>query len=68
MFIAGKFEEVYPPDIEDYVFISDHACTKTQILEAEMMIVTALNFDFTRPLPAHFLRRVCKAAQVLEHY
>ncbi|XP_055335123.1 G2/mitotic-specific cyclin-B-like isoform X2 [Paramacrobiotus metropolitanus] len=62
MFVAGKFEEVYPPDLEDYVYISDQACTKNQILDCEMMMVNALNFDFTRPLPVHFLRRCCKAA------
>ena len=64
MFIASKFEEVYPPELEDFVFIADQACSKQQILETEQMICAALNFDFTRPTPAHFLRRCCKAAQV----
>ncbi|XP_055348958.1 uncharacterized protein LOC129595852 [Paramacrobiotus metropolitanus] len=62
MFIAGKFEEVYPPEVGDYVYISDEACSRKQILDCEMMMVNALNFDFTRPLPVHFLHRVCKAA------
>ncbi|OQV19529.1 G2/mitotic-specific cyclin-B2 [Hypsibius exemplaris] len=62
MFIASKFEEVYPPELDDFVYIADNSCTKEQILEAEMMITNQLNFDFTRPSPVHFLRRICKAA------
>lgn len=64
MFIAGKFEEVYPPDLEDYVFISDNGCSREEIVEMEMTIASALDFDFTRPLVSHFIRRCCKAAKV----
>ncbi|GAV03000.1 hypothetical protein RvY_13491 [Ramazzottius varieornatus] len=63
MFIASKFEEVYPPELEDFVFIADQACSKQQILETEQVVCAALQFDFTRPSAAHFLRRCCKAAQ-----
>ncbi|OQV20997.1 putative G2/mitotic-specific cyclin-B2 [Hypsibius exemplaris] len=62
MFIASKFEEVYPPELDDFVFISDSACSRSQILETEMMITNALDFDFSRPHTSHFLRRVSKAA------
>lgn len=62
MFIASKFEEVYPPELEDYVFIADNACSKIQIVETEMIMANALNFDFTRPCATQFVRRCCKAA------
>ena len=33
MFIACKFEEIYAPDIKDFVFVCDKAYSKQEILE-----------------------------------
>lgn len=63
LFIASKFEEVYPPEVADFAYIADNACTKAQILETELVISHTLNFDFTRPNSNHFVRRCSKAAQ-----
>ncbi|ETN58227.1 cyclin b [Anopheles darlingi] len=35
MFIASKYEELFPPDIQDFVFITDDTYEKYQILEME---------------------------------
>jgi len=64
MFIAAKYEEMYAPEIGDFVYITDNAYTQNQIRETEIKIMTVLKFDMGRPLPLHFLRRNSKAGQV----
>ncbi|KAM8816596.1 G2/mitotic-specific cyclin-B1 [Rhynchonycteris naso] len=64
MFIASKYEEMYPPEIGDFAFVTDNTYTKLQIRQMEMKILRALNFGVGRPLPLHFLRRASKIGEV----
>lgn len=61
MFVAAKYEEMYPPEINDFVYITDNAYTKSQIRNMEMLMLEALNFAVGKPLCLHFLRRNSKA-------
>ena len=42
LLIAGKYEEIYPPHIEDYVNITDRAYTRQDVLEMERAILSQL--------------------------
>ncbi|XP_019373298.1 PREDICTED: G2/mitotic-specific cyclin-B1 isoform X2 [Gavialis gangeticus] len=64
MFVASKYEEMYPPEIGDFAFVTDNAYTKLQIRQMEMKILKALDFSLGRPLPLHFLRRASKIGEV----
>ena len=69
MFIASKVEEMYAPEINDFVYITDNAYTAAEIRQMELRMLNTLGFNFSRPLPLHFLRRNSKAADVdvLQH-
>merc|ERR1719412_557325 len=64
MLIAAKYEEIYAPEVKDFVYITDRAYTERQILKMEVDILRVLKFDLGRPLPLHFLRRASKAGGV----
>ncbi|XP_067838244.1 G2/mitotic-specific cyclin-B1-like isoform X3 [Heptranchias perlo] len=63
MFVASKYEEVYPPEIGDFVIITDDAYSSAQIRQMERCILKKLNFSLGKPLPLHFLRRASKVAE-----
>ncbi|CAL1297814.1 unnamed protein product [Larinioides sclopetarius] len=64
MFIASKYEEMYAPDISDFVYITDSTYSKSDILKMEKVILKSLDFNLSKPLPLHFLRRNSKAGNV----
>lgn len=39
MLIATKYEEIYPPQLKDFVYITDNQCDANSILEMEMNIL-----------------------------
>lgn len=63
MLIASKFEEIYAPEVNDFVFITDTAYSYQEILDMEIEILNTLQFDINHPLPLHFLRRASKAGK-----
>lgn len=63
MFVASKYEEMYVPAIEDFVYMTDNTYTKSEIRQMEINILKTLDFMFGKPLPLHFLRRFSKAGQ-----
>lgn len=55
MFIAAKYEEIYPPDVGEFVYITDSTYTKTQVLRMEQLILKVLKFDLCVPTTTIFL-------------
>ncbi|CAN0317048.1 unnamed protein product, partial [Hapterophycus canaliculatus] len=64
MLLASKYEEIYPPQIRDLVFITDRAYNRDQILEMESTMANALEFRLTVPTIYCFLLRYLKVGPV----
>jgi cyclin B len=57
MFIAAKFEEIFPPQVRDIVAYCDRAYTVEDILNMEGKILSTLQFNIHNTSPYRFLER-----------
>eukprot|EP01094_Clydonella_sp_ATCC50884_P012835 TRINITY_DN23123_c0_g1_i1.p1 TRINITY_DN23123_c0_g1~~TRINITY_DN23123_c0_g1_i1.p1 ORF type:complete len:434 (-),score=177.45 TRINITY_DN23123_c0_g1_i1:44-1282(-) len=62
MLVACKFEEIYLPQIDDFVYLCAEAYTRKDFLRMEGIILFTLDFNLAVPTQLHFLRRFSKAA------
>ena len=47
LFIAAKIEEIYPPKLSEFSYVTDGACADEDILNKELVVLKALNWDLT---------------------
>jgi len=62
MLLASKYEEIYAPEVKDFVYISDKAYTRAEILTQESLMLNTLGFDMQTCSPLFFLTRFLKCA------
>ncbi|XP_042468258.1 cyclin-A2-1-like [Zingiber officinale] len=62
MLIASKYEEICPPRVEEFCFITDNTYTKAEVLEMERQVLSFLGFKLSLPTTKTFLRRFLQAA------
>jgi hypothetical protein len=70
LLIACKYEEIYPPEVKDCVYITDRAYTRQDVLDMETDIVKILQFKMTVPTGHPFLQRflhVARATKVMRN-
>ncbi|KAI3774681.1 hypothetical protein L1987_49241 [Smallanthus sonchifolius] len=63
MLVASKFEEVSPPHVEDYCYITDNTYTKDEVVQMEKDLLDFLEQEPSNPTPKTFLRIFVRAAQ-----
>eukprot|EP00884_Botryococcus_braunii_P000828 jgi/Botrbrau1/10746/Bobra.180_2s0013.1 len=66
MLIASKYEEIWAPELTDFIYISDKAYTRGQIIQMEKMMLNVLKFTLTVPTAYTFLGRLLKAVNVVD--
>lgn len=62
MWMASKMEEVEPPSVEDFVYISDNSYTKEQITGMEMTVFSSLRFRLWYTTSHMFLDEFLRAS------
>jgi len=60
MLIASKYEEIYPPEIKDFIYITDNAYGRDEILSMEQTVLKVLAFNLNVPSRYRFLQRFSK--------
>jgi hypothetical protein len=45
MLIACKYEEIYAPEVKDFVYVTDNAYTKEEVLDMEGILFHIHNFN-----------------------
>ncbi|XVE55814.1 hypothetical protein DITRI_Ditri03aG0187300 [Diplodiscus trichospermus] len=63
MLIASKYEEINPPNVEAFCYITDNTCTKDEVVKMEADILNYLDFELGNPTVKTFLRRFTRVAQ-----
>jgi len=64
MLVACKYEEMYVPEVGDFVYVTDNAYEAKEILATELKILRVLNFNLGKPTAINFVRRNSKAGSV----
>lgn len=59
LFIASKFEEIYPPLIKSFIYITDNAYNKKELLDMERKILEIFEFDINYPSPLRYMEMLC---------
>lgn len=68
MLIASKYEDIYPPEIQDFVYITDKAYTKEEVLTMEASILKQLDYNLTVPSSFRFLERLARVDACSEQH
>ena len=60
MFIASKFEEIYPPSVGEFAYITADTYSPERIRKMEATLLRQLDYQFNNPSVILFLRRYSK--------
>ncbi|XP_056140304.1 cyclin-A1 [Lampris incognitus] len=72
--LAAKYEEVFPPELDEFVYITDDTYTRRQLIRMEYLLLKVLAFNLTVPTTQQFLglflvvQSVCSKTENLALY
>ena len=49
LFFSAKLEEIYPPKLVDFAYVTDSACTEVEIREMELIMLKVIFHPFLEP-------------------
>ncbi len=63
MLIACKYEEIYPPEVKDFEYVTDKAYSREEILDMEGKMLHCFNFNLTMTSSYRFLERFARVCR-----
>lgn len=63
LLIATKYEEIYPPTVKDFIYVTKNAYKRSEILDMERNILFTLEFQIQETSSYRFLERYSKVAR-----
>ncbi|CAM9384150.1 unnamed protein product [Discosporangium mesarthrocarpum] len=66
LLVACKYEEIYPTEVRDCVYITDHAYSREEVLAMEQKILRRLKFEISVPTAWTFLIRFNKVSRATD--
>jgi len=64
LWIACKFEEIYVPNTDDILYLTENAFDLHELCECERSITMTLQFDLNPPTSLAFLKRAAKVSHI----
>jgi len=64
MLVASKIEEIHPPLVDDFVYITDNTYSREEILQTELIALNTLKFSLTVCTIKNFLTRFLMISEV----
>lgn len=55
----SKYEDIFPPQVSEFVYITDDTYNTRQVLRMEHLILKVLSFDLSIPTPLTFITAMC---------
>ncbi|XP_060798679.1 G1/S-specific cyclin-E2-like [Neoarius graeffei] len=66
LFIASKIEEIYPPKLTELAYVTDGACLEEEILQMELIMLKALNWDLCPETVVSWMKLYIQMASVYD--
>ena len=63
LFIAAKIEEIYPPKLQEFTYVTDGACTDDEVLSMELIILKGLKWGLAPMTPNSWVKVYLQASE-----
>lgn len=67
MVIASKYEEIYPPELKDFIHVTEKSVSKSEVINMENQILKRLKFELSAPSILRFIERFSKLTSCSEY-
>eukprot|EP00929_Paragymnodinium_shiwhaense_P000381 TRINITY_DN100628_c0_g1_i1.p1 TRINITY_DN100628_c0_g1~~TRINITY_DN100628_c0_g1_i1.p1 ORF type:complete len:558 (-),score=153.34 TRINITY_DN100628_c0_g1_i1:221-1894(-) len=66
MLLASKFEEVFPPQVKEFIYVTDKAYSHEEVMNMEVSLLAALDFKICQPTAYQFADRYSRVNRCTE--